>query len=75
MDLILDEETALGTYLARCFHLTHLEHFTEEQQDLIDDSAEMLYGLVHARFILSTKGMQQMVCQAKISRTTLISTA
>lgn len=64
MDLILDEDTALGSsniiVVASC-NIIRVEHFTEEQQDLIDESAEVLYGLVHARYILTTKGMQQMV--------------
>jgi casein kinase II subunit beta len=34
---------------------------SEEQQEMVDSAAELLYGLVHARFILTTKGLNSMV--------------
>ncbi|KAH0938879.1 hypothetical protein HID58_006340 [Brassica napus] len=43
LDLILDVESSHG------------EMFTEEQNELIESAAEMLYGLIHARYILTTK--------------------
>ncbi|KAE9606863.1 hypothetical protein Lal_00026051 [Lupinus albus] len=49
LDLILDVESSHG------------DMFTEEQNELIEFAAEMLYGLIHARFILTSKGMAAML--------------
>ncbi|CAE6214735.1 unnamed protein product [Arabidopsis arenosa] len=53
LDLILDVESSHG------------EMFTEEQNELIESAAEMLYGLIHARYILTSKGLAAMLDKYK----------
>ncbi|KFK37273.1 hypothetical protein AALP_AA4G235700 [Arabis alpina] len=49
LDLILDVESSNG------------DMFTEEQNEMVESAAEMLYGLIHVRYILTTKGMAAML--------------
>ncbi|KAI3743019.1 hypothetical protein L1987_60720 [Smallanthus sonchifolius] len=49
LDLILDVESSHG------------DMFTEEQNELVESAAEMLYGLIHVRYILTTKGISAML--------------
>ncbi|KAK8998099.1 hypothetical protein V6N11_012631 [Hibiscus sabdariffa] len=53
LDLILDVESSHG------------DMFTEEQNELVESAAEMLYGLIHARYILTGKGMAAMLDKYK----------
>lgn len=39
--------------------------FTEEQNELIESAAEMLYGLIHVRYIITSKGLSAMVNSLK----------
>ncbi|KAF8412846.1 hypothetical protein HHK36_000818 [Tetracentron sinense] len=41
--------------------------FTEEQNELVEWAAEMLYGLIHVRYILTSKGMSAMLDRVKCS--------
>ncbi|KAK6935071.1 Casein kinase II, regulatory subunit, partial [Dillenia turbinata] len=52
LDLILDVESSHDMY-------------TEEQNELVESAAEMLYGLIHARYILTSKGMAAMLDKYK----------
>ncbi|KAK4804556.1 hypothetical protein SAY86_004373 [Trapa natans] len=49
LDLILDVESSHG------------DTFAEEHNELIESAAELLYGLIHVRYILTSKGMATML--------------
>lgn len=48
LDLILDSDTDIDT-------------LPEDKQEIVETAAEVLYGLIHARYILTSKGMLSMV--------------
>lgn len=43
------------------------ERFTEKQYELVESAAEMLYGMIHARYILTSQGLASMVKKAFLS--------
>ncbi|THU69475.1 hypothetical protein C4D60_Mb08t14810 [Musa balbisiana] len=53
LDLILDLESSHG------------DMFTEEQNELVESAAETLYGLIHVRYILTSRGMAAMLDKFK----------
>ncbi|KAL2340275.1 hypothetical protein Fmac_008215 [Flemingia macrophylla] len=53
LDLILDVESSHG------------DMFMEEQNELIKSTVEMLYGMIHAQYVLTSKGMAVMLDKYK----------
>ncbi|KAH7437107.1 hypothetical protein KP509_05G056400 [Ceratopteris richardii] len=49
LDLILDAESP------------NVDRLTDKQNEMVEAAAEMLYGLIHVRYILTSKGMNAML--------------
>lgn len=59
LDLITD---ALGTWLAQMLRSNSIdEHISDLHREQIETQARVLYGLIHARFIVTTRGLAKMV--------------
>ena len=53
LDMILDVESS------------RLSTLSEEQTELVESAAELLYGFIHARYILTSRGLQAMYAKYK----------
>jgi len=65
MEMVLDVEPG-ATFLLRWVYRSHLLRSDEDSSkipdvSIVEASAELLYGLVHQRYILTRAGLQAMV--------------
>ncbi len=67
LDMILDVDIPTGQSCcfasSACFYVfLCTESLSEDQHEIIETAAEVLYGLIRARYILTAAGMTRMVC-------------
>lgn len=68
---LLPRSSSLFSAVGHSFPSRAADMLSEEQQEMVDSAAELLYGLIHARFILTTKGLNSMVSCAQNDLTML----
>lgn len=66
IDMILDLENDMGNFLSKFNFLE--DKFSIEEQEIVEQSSEVLYGLIHARFILTNRGQQLMELKYKTGK-------
>ena len=64
LDIILDLEAgSFCVLIGSIFQFS--DEYNDSQLEFIEQSAEILYGLIHARFILTNTGIQKMISKWK----------
>ena len=51
----------LRTLTAKLVCARTADNLTDQQQEIVDSAAELLYGLIHARFAITPRGMGAML--------------
>jgi casein kinase II subunit beta len=66
IDMILDIDIPLGflsifSFLFKFKYISPLDNLNEEHHEIVETAAEVLYGLIHARYIVTSSGLNKMV--------------
>ncbi|ETO29904.1 hypothetical protein RFI_07214 [Reticulomyxa filosa] len=65
LDLITDVDRGSIVFVLPYFILGKKKErgdLSDEHQEMVENDAEILYGLIHARYILTNRGLHGMVC-------------